>query len=179
LHQSTEMDVEKLDCGLCVVRPWRLADKPALLRHANNRNVWRNLADRFPHPYTDADADGWLTKISQAPGALRWAIEVEGEAVGGIGAEPGEGIFAKTANFGYWLGEEFWGRGIMTAAVRGTANYALEALDLARLESPVFEWNPASMRVLEKCGFQREGVKRKGIFKDGEIIDAVVYARLR
>lgn len=168
-----------LDCGPCVVRPWRLADKPALLRHANNRNVWRNLAHRFPHPYTEADADAWLTTFSQQPGHLRWAIDVAGEAVGGIGAEPGEGIFAKTGNFGYWLGEAFWGRGIMTAAVRVTANYAFETLDLARLESPVFEWNPASMRVLEKCGFEREGVRRKGIFKDGQIIDAVMYARVR
>ena len=159
-----------LNCGPCVVRPWRLADKAALLRHANNR---------FPHPYTEADADAWLTVFSKEPGHLRWAIDVEGEAVGGIGAEPGEGIFAKTGNFGYWLGETFWNRGIMTAAVRATADYALEVLDLARLESPVFEWNPASMRVLEKCGFQREGVRRKGIFKDGQIIDAVIYARVR
>jgi len=167
-----------LNCGPCVVRPWRLADKPALLRHANNRNVWRNLAHRFPHPYTEADADAWLTVFSQEPGHLRWAIDVEGEAVGGIGAEPGEGIFAKTGNFGYWLGETFWNRGIMTAAVRATADYALEVLDLARLESPVFEWNPASMRVLEKCGFQREGVLRRSIVKDGELIDQVLYARL-
>lgn len=169
----------QLDCGLCVVRPWHLADKPSLLRHANNRNVWRNLAHRFPHPYTEADADTWLTKIAGQPGNLRWAIEVNGEAVGGIGAEPGEGVFAKTGNVGYWLGESFWGRGIMTAAVRATSNYAFGALDLVRLESPVFEWNPASMRVLEKCGFEREGVRRKGIFKDGEIIDAVIYARIR
>jgi ribosomal-protein-alanine N-acetyltransferase len=169
----------RLDCGLCVLRPWRLTDKPALLRHANSREVWRNLADRFPHPYTEADADLWLTKFSQLPGSLRWAIEVEGEAVGGIGAEPGEGIFGKTANFGYWLGEALWGRGIMTAAVRGMADHALQALDLVRLESPVFEWNPASMRVLEKCGFEREGVRRKSIFKDGQVIDAVVYVRLR
>jgi len=173
------MDDTILDCGLCVVRPWRVADKPSLLRHANNRNVWRNLAHRFPHPYTDADADAWLGKISGQAGQLRLAIAVDGQAVGGIGAEPGEGIFSKTANFGYWLGEEFWGRGIMTAAVRATADYALEVLDLARLESPVFEWNPASMRVLEKSGFQREGVRRKGVFKDGQIIDAVIYARVR
>lgn len=173
------MDDIRLDCGPCVVRPWRIADKPSLLRHANNKNVWRNLAHRFPHPYTDADADFWLGKLSREPGQLRWAIEVEGAAVGGIGAEPGEGIFAKTGNFGYWLGEEFWGRGIMTAAARTTSDYALTTMDLARLESPVFEWNPASMRVLEKCGFEREGVRRKGIFKDGQIIDAVIYARVK
>ena len=168
-----------LDCGLCVVRPWRPSDKNALLRHANNRNVWRNLAHRFPNPYTEADADAWLTTFSQQPGALRWAIEVQGESVGGIGVEPGEGIFSKTGNFGYWLGETFWGRGIMTAAARATADHALQTMDLVRLESPVFEWNPASMRVLEKSGFQREGVRRKGIFKDGQIIDAIIYARIR
>ena len=178
-RRSTEMDATPLDCGLCVVRPWRVTDKPSLLRQANNRNVWRNLAHRFPHPYTDADADAWLEQISREPGHLRWAIEVNGDAVGGIGAEPGEGIFAQTGNFGYWLGEAFWGRGIMTAAVRSTADYALKVLDLARLESPVFEWNPASMRVLEKCEFQREGVRRKGVFKDGQIIDAVIYALVK
>jgi RimJ/RimL family protein N-acetyltransferase len=158
------------------VRPWRVTDKPSLLRHANNRNVWRNLAHRFPHPYTEADADYWLTRISHPS---RWAIEVEGEAVGGIGVEPGEGIFCKTGNFGYWLGEALWGRGIMTAAVRNTADYLLKTRDLARLESPVFEWNPASMRVLEKCGFERESVRRKSVFKDGHLIDEVIYARLR
>jgi [ribosomal protein S5]-alanine N-acetyltransferase len=167
----------QLDCGLCVVRPWRLADKSSLLLHANNRKVWRNLAHRFPHPYTEADADAWLSKLSREPGKLRWAIEVDGAAVGGIGAERGEGVFGKTANFGYWLGEAFWGRGIMTAAVRATSDHVLGKMDLVRLESPVFEWNPASMRVLEKCGFEREGIQRKGIFKDGQVIDAVIYAR--
>jgi RimJ/RimL family protein N-acetyltransferase len=180
-NRVTEMDSAslQLDCGLCVVRPWRLSDKQSLLSHANNRNVWRNLAHRFPHPYTEADADSWLTKFAQQPGSLRLAIDVGGEAVGGIGAEPGEGIFEKSATFGYWLGEAFWGRGIMTAAARATSNYVLATTPLVRLEAPVFEWNPASMRVLEKCGFEREGVRRKRVFKDGKIVDEVLYARVR
>jgi RimJ/RimL family protein N-acetyltransferase len=168
-----------LDCGLCVVRDWRPTDKPALLRLANNRNVWRNLTHRFPHPYTEADADSWLTLLAQNPNPTNWAIEVEGQAAGGIGVRVGEGVYAKSGEFGYWLGEPYWGRGIVTAAVRATAEYIQTHLDLVRLVAPVFEWNPASMRVLEKCGFVREGVLRKSIIKDGQIIDAVLYARIR
>ena len=168
----------ELDCGPCVVREWQPSDKGSLVRMADNRNVWRNLAHRFPHPYTEADADAWFSRLAAMPRPTAWAIEVEGAAVGGVGIDIGEGIFARKANFGYWLGEPYWGRGIMTAAVRTTAEFALEHFDLARLESPVFEWNPASMRVLEKCGFQREGVMRKSVSKDGQIIDAVLYARV-
>jgi RimJ/RimL family protein N-acetyltransferase len=164
-----------LDCGNCIVRDWRTTDKSALLRLANNRNVWRNLRDRFPHPYTEADADAWLSLVASSPNPTGWCIEVGGEAVGGIGLRMGEGVYAKSAEFGYWLGEPFWGRGIMTAAVQATSEYALDQFDLVRLESPVFEWNPSSMRVLEKCGFVREAVLRKSVFKDGQIIDAVLY----
>ena len=169
----------KLDCEKCLVRDWQPSDKAALLRHANNRNVWRNLAHRFPHPYTEADADAWLGLVAKGAGRTNWAIDIGGEAVGGIGVDPGEGIYAKSGRFGYWLGEPFWGRGVMTAAVRATTSYIFDNLDLVRLEAPVFEWNPASMRVLEKCGFVREGILRRSIFKDGEIIDGVLYARLR
>ena len=168
-----------LDCEKCRVRNWRLSDKPSLLRLADNRNVARNLAHRFPHPYTEADADAWFVLLANTPQPTHWAIDVDGEAVGGIGIDVGEGIYSRTARFGYWLGEPFWGQGIMTAAVRATSDFVLDHFGLVRLEAPVFEWNPASMRVLEKCGFVREGVQRKGVFKEGQIIDAVVYARVR
>ncbi len=168
----------ELDCGPCLVRDWQPSDKASLVSHANNRNVWRNLAHRFPHPYTGADADGWFALLADMPRPTHWAIEVDGAAVGGVGVDLGEGIFARTGKLGYWLAEPFWGRGIMTAVVNATAELAFEHFSLVRLESPVFEWNPASMRVLEKCGFQREGVMRRSIFKDGRIIDAVLYARL-
>jgi len=168
-----------LECEKCRVRNWRLADKPSLLRMADNRNVARNLAHRFPHPYTEADADSWFSLLANVSHPTHWAIEVDDAAVGGIGVDVGEGIYAKSGRFRYWLGEPFWGRGIMTAAVRATSDYILQAFDVVRLESPVFEWNPASMRVLEKCGFEREGVQRRGVFKEGQIIDAVIYARVR
>lgn len=146
------------------------------MRFANNRNVWRNLKDVFPHPYTEADADRWLTAQAQAREPTDWAIEVDQLAVGGIGVTLGDGVHAKSAHFGYWLAEPYWGRGIMTDAVKALAPYAMRKFGLVRLEAPVFAWNPASMRVLEKCGWQREGVLRASAFKDGEIIDQVLYA---
>ncbi|MEJ0086950.1 MAG: GNAT family N-acetyltransferase [Pseudomonadota bacterium] len=169
----------RLDCGSCVVRDWDLADKPSLLRFANNRKIWRNLTHRFPHPYTEADADSWFSRLAGRAGQFNWAIEVDQLAVGGIGTDRGEGVYAKGARFGYWLCEPYWGRGITTAAVRAVVDHVFSRFDLVRLEAPVFEWNPASMRVLEKCGFVREGVLRKSIEKDGQIIDAVLYTRLR
>jgi [ribosomal protein S5]-alanine N-acetyltransferase len=168
-----------LECEKCLVRDWRPADKSSLLRMADNGKVARNLANRFPHPYTESDADAWFALLAKIPHPTHWAIEVDGEAVGGIGLDVGEGIYAKAGRFGYWLGEPYWGRGIMTAAVRATSDFILSNFDVVRLEAPVFEWNPASMRVLAKCGFVREGVQRKGVFKEGQIIDAVIYARVR
>ncbi len=169
----------RLNCGPCLVRDWRTSDRESLVTFANNVNVWRNLSHRFPHPYTEADADEWLALVAGQPDATSWALEVEGRAVGGIGVEPGEGVYAKSARFGYWLGEPWWGRGIMTAAAKATANFVLAQYDFVRLEAAVFAWNPASMRVLEKAGFEREGVLRQSVWKDGRIADAVLYARLR
>jgi RimJ/RimL family protein N-acetyltransferase len=162
----------------CVLRPWRATDKADLIRHADNRNVWRNMTHTFPHPYTEDDADLWL-EIAANPGAsIQLAIDVEGRVVGGIGAIAGEGVFASTAQFGYWLGEAFWGRGIATAAARALASRIGSEGLFARLEAEVFEWNPASMRVLEKAGFEREAVLRCGATKDGRLIDTVLYARV-
>jgi len=166
-----------LDCGPCVVRNWRMSDIDSLLRHADNRKVWLNVGDRFPHPYTKEAAHDWCTQLADRPHATHWAIDIGGDAVGGVGMDIGDDIYCLTAHFGYWLGEDYWGRGIMTAVVGSVADYVLEHYRLARLQAPVFEWNPASMRVLEKCGFEREAVLRNGAFKDGRVIDTVLYAR--
>lgn len=169
----------RLADGPCAVRDWRPGDEPDLVAAADNRNVWRNLQHRFPHPYTAADARDWFALLAAMAEPTHWAVEVDGRAVGGVGVDPGEGIFARSGQFGYWLAEPYWGRGIMTAAVRLAAAYALDRFDLVRLEAPVFAWNPASMRVLEKSGFVREGILRRSVLKDGQLIDQVLYARLR
>jgi [ribosomal protein S5]-alanine N-acetyltransferase len=159
-----------------VVRHWARSDKASLVRHANNRNIWRNLTHRFPHPYTDVHAEAWFAMLEGMGEPSHWAIEVDGEALGAIGCRLGEGVYKRSAQFGYWLGEAYWGRGIMTAAVKAVVPYAMECFRLVRLESPVFEGNPASMRVLEKCGFTREAMLKASVFKDGELIDSVLYA---
>jgi [ribosomal protein S5]-alanine N-acetyltransferase len=169
----------RFECTSCVVRDWARSDKSSLLRVANNRRVWRNLTHKFPHPYAETDAEWWFGFLERMPEPTHWAIEVDGQAVGGIGVDPGEGVYIKSGLFGYWLGEEYWGRGIMTQAVKVVAPYVMSRFGLVRLDSPVFAWNPASMRVLEKCGFVREGVSRASVFKDGELVDQVLYGLVR
>ena len=166
----------RLETPTCVIRDWSPADRADLMRFANNRAIWRNLTDVFPHPYAEADADAWLATVASAPEPTHWAIEVDGHAVGNIGVAIGEGVFCKKADIGYWLAEPYWGRGIMSDAVRAVAPFAMDRFGLVRLEASVFAWNPASMRVLEHCGFVREGVARTSVFKDGELIDEVDYA---
>jgi RimJ/RimL family protein N-acetyltransferase len=155
-----------------------VGDEASLVRHANNRLVWRNLS-RLPHPYTTADAHAWIARAGAQSPVTDFAIAVDGEAVGGIGVELGRDVFHRSAEIGYWLGEAYWGRGIATEAVRALTEYAFVTFDLCRLHAGVFEWNPASMRVLEKAGYTLEARHRKNVTKDGETIDRLVYALVR
>lgn len=169
----------RLELSQCVLRPWHRDDVAALVRHANNRNIWRNVRDRFPHPYTQEDAELWVSLANNNPYEPALAIEVNGEAVGGIGLIFGHDIDRRSAEIGYWLSEEYWGRGITTEAVQALTQYAFAHFDLARIWACVFEWNPSSMRVLEKAGFVREGILRKAATKDRQTIDVVMYAMTR
>lgn len=170
----------EIDCGPCLLRPWRRSDRDALLRYADDRRVWRNLRDHFPHPYTEADADEWLAHAADEPAPEgTWAVEVDGVAAGTVSLHRGRADEGCGAEIGYWLGEPFWGRGIATAAVRGATEAALAEPGLCRVFSAVFAWNPASMRVLEKAGYLREGTMVRATFKDGVLVDRVLYARTR
>src|SRR5512139_1268896 len=161
-----------------ILRDWAESDCDSLVRHANNRLVWRNLKDSFPHPYTHADAVWWVQHTAALSDDVHLAIDLAGEAIGGIGYGGKHGIYAHTAHFGYWLGQAHWGKGIATVAARALKEHAFAHSRLVRLEAPVFAWNPASMRVLEKAGFVREGVLRKSALKDGQLIDQVMYAAI-
>lgn len=162
-----------------VIRSWRSDDALALARHANNRRVWANLRDRFPSPYTLDDADGWLRHCARAVPATDFALDVDGEAVGGIGVVLRSDVERVDAEVGYWLGEAHWGKGVMSGAMQVFAPWALERFNLARLHAHVFHFNAASARVLEKAGFTLEGRLRHSAVKDGSLIDQLLYARLR
>ena len=128
-----------------------MADRSALIQHANNRSVSRNLRDPFPFPYGEAEADQWLA-YATAPPWGEYAIEVSGEAAGGFGFRRRSHEESHTVEVGYWLGEIYWGRGIISETVATMTRLALAEADIYRLFAPVFSWNPASMRVLEKAG---------------------------
>lgn len=163
-----------------VFRNWRAGDVPALCRYGNNRNVWLNLLDRFPHPYGVRDAKRWIAlNNATLSAAVNFAIDLSGEVIGGVGLDRKQDVHRGTAEVGYWVGEPFWGRGIATAAVRFITGYAFSALPLLRLEARVFAWNPASARVLEKAGFRLEGRLRQAITKDGRVGDALLFALCR
>jgi RimJ/RimL family protein N-acetyltransferase len=162
------------------LRPFRDADAPAIARHANNRAIWRNLTSLFPRPYTLADAEVWLAHCRDTThGEIHFAIDLAGECVGVIGLCPAAGRDVDYLGLGYWLAEPHWGRGIMGEAARLVVDFAFTALPCHRLEAWVFEYNPASARVLEKCGFTREGRLRARALKDGQHIDQIYYGLLR
>ncbi|UYZ58454.1 GNAT family N-acetyltransferase [Hymenobacter latericus] len=159
------------------LRPFAAADAPALARHANDRDIWLNLRDRFPHPYSLADAE-WYLGFVQHEGAadVHLCIEVDGEATGSISVLFQGDVHRREAEIGYWLGRAHWGRGIATAAVQALTAYALGNFDVCRLYATVFEHNLASARVLEKAGYTLEARLRKSITKDGQTLDGLLYA---
>ena len=161
------------------IRDWRIGDEDSLARHANNHKIWRNVRDAFPHPYTLADAEEWISSASTAMPVTSFAIEVEGEAAGGIGFILGADIHRRSAEIGYWLGEQYWGRGIVGEAVRAMTDYGFETFDLARIWAGVFEWNPASSRVLEKAGYLFEARLKMAATKEGLTVDELIYAVTR
>jgi RimJ/RimL family protein N-acetyltransferase len=168
--------VEPLILNTCIVRPWRSTDLESLVRYANNRNIWINLRDRFPHPYTHRDGHVFLRQaLAQSP-ETAFAIAVGGEAVGGIGYQPQTDVERVSAEIGYWLGEPFWGRGIATEALVAVTRRAIETHRLTRLFAVPFAWNTASCRVLEKAGYVLEARLRRSAIKDGHVTDQLQYA---
>jgi [ribosomal protein S5]-alanine N-acetyltransferase len=160
------------------VRPWRMTDAESLVRHANDAAVARQLRDRFPQPYTASDAAAFLRVSAGARDSSNFAIEVEGLAVGGVGFVRGTDVERYSAEIGYWLGSSYWGRGIMTEVLALVTGYAFESLNLLRLYALPFADNAASVRVLEKAGYAREGLLRASAVKFGQPRDQLLYAAI-
>jgi len=162
-----------------LLRPWRSEDAEALARNANEREITRSLRDAFPHPYSLEHARAWLASVCPVRPVRFFAIEIEGEAAGGIGVSRLDDIYRHTGEIAYWLAKRHWNRGIVSQAVDAITRYAFTELDLARLQAGVLAWNVGSIRVLEKCGYVREGLQRRGAYKEGQFADLVLFARLR
>ena len=161
------------------LRSFELTDIDRLAEIANNRNISINLRDGFPFPYTVIDAKNFIRNCMKQNPNTTFAIEYEGEYVGNIGLVKGTDIYRKSAEIGYFIGEPYWNKGIVTQAVNLITAFGFEILDIERIHTGVFDYNLASQRVLEKCGFQREGLFRKSIFKAGRICDEIRYSKLK
>lgn len=151
------------------LRVWTPEDIPSLTFHINNINIWNNTRDGLPHPYTEEDAENFIKMNMEHEGpAENFAIDIDGKAVGGVGFVMGSDVERISAEIGYWLGEQYWGRGIMTSAVQEAVKYAFETLPVMRIYAGVFEYNIPSMKVLEKAGFKKEAILRKAVIKNGQ-----------
>ena len=166
----------RLELMRAVVRSWQPSDTRAIVRHANNRQVWLMLRDQCPHPYSERDSARFIAHVRTQQPETSFAIEVDGEAAGGIGLKLQTDIERVSAEIGYWLGQDYWGRGICAEAVRAVTAYAVDAYGLTRVFAVPFAHNPASCRVLEKAGYVLEGTKRRSAIKDGRVCDQKLYA---
>ena len=158
------------------IRPWEISDLISLVKHANNLNVAKNLSTKFPYPYTETDGKAFIEFATKDNPIHIFTIDINGEAVGGIGIHPGTDVFIKNAELGYWLGEPFWGQGIISNAIKQIIDFAFTTYDIDRIVARTLGTNIASQKVLEKNSFILEGHFEKVLFINGEYLDELVYA---
>lgn len=158
------------------IRQWNIKDLDSLVKFANNWNVAKNLTDKFPYPYNKSDGKAFIEFANMDNPIHIFAIDINGDAVGGIGIHPQSDIFLKNAELGYWLGEPFWGQKIITNAVRQMVEFGFSTYEIDRIFARPFGTNIASQKILEKNNFKLEGRYEKVLFKNGEYLDELVYA---
>ena len=159
------------------LRPWKIDDAATLTAYFNNVNIWNNLRDYIPHPYTDDDAVKFINSQAELLPTQNFAILDEQEIVGGIGLVLQEDVYKMNVELGYWVAEQFWGKGVATIAVGLFTQYVFETFAINRIVAEVFDYNRASMRVLEKNGYYLESVRRKGILKNDFLTDDFVWVK--
>lgn len=160
------------------IRAFSLGDVLGLVEIANNRNISDNLSDGFSNPFTEEAAIKFINETLSSEVISRFAIIYEGKHVGNIGLHPQTDIYARNAEVGYFIGEAYWGKGIATKAIELIVQHGFEKLDLVRIFAGVFSYNKGSMRALEKCGFEFEGISRHGAVKNNKILDVHEFAVL-
>lgn len=165
----------------CRIRKWELSDAKDLAAALSNTKIQDNLRDGLPYPYTEQDGTDYISAMLSADenDTFAFAITVEGKVIGSIGIFRQGNIHRQTAEVGYYIAEEYWGKGIMTEAIKQICKYVFDNSDIIRIYAEPFAYNTASCRVLEKAGFQYEGTLRKNAVKNGKIIDMKMYSLLR
>ncbi|MBK7851914.1 MAG: GNAT family N-acetyltransferase [Bacteroidetes bacterium] len=158
------------------VRNWKESDAEALAKYANNNKIEANLRDGFPFPYSLEEAHKFIASVQATDPVTIFAIEVGGEAIGSIGYFPKDNIYKYNAEIGYWIGEPFWGRGIIPEVLRVMTEYIFETTRLTRIYAEVFGRNTASARALEKAGFKKEATIRQNIIKNNKTDDTLIYS---
>lgn len=158
------------------LRPWRKDDLDNLVKYANNSNIASKLTDKFPYPYTSENGRWFIDFANSHTPPHVLCIDIDGVACGGIGIHPQEDIQRKNAELGYWLGEPFWGQGIISKAIPKMVEYGFSNFDITRIFARPFGSNLASQRVLEKCGFTLEATFKQTLFKNGNFEDELVFA---
>jgi [ribosomal protein S5]-alanine N-acetyltransferase len=161
------------------IKPLSERDAAAVAAYANNEKIAVNLRDGFPHPYTLEHAESFIRNMCLKEPPMIFAIEFQGQFCGVIGLHGQEDVYRQTSEIGYWIAEPFWGKGIASEAVRLVTDYGLNELGFVRIHTGVFEYNKASMRVLEKNGYQLDGIFRKSVTKMGRIWDEYRYSIIR
>ena len=163
------------------IRKWELADAKDLATALSNRKILDNLRDGLPYPYTEQDGKDFIVAMLAADEnfTFAFAITLDGKVIGSIGAFRQENIHKHTAELGYYIAEEHWGKGIMTEAVKQLCDYVFSHTDMIRIYAEPFAYNIGSQRVLEKAGFQYEGTLRNNAVKNGKILDMKMYSILR
>ncbi len=160
------------------IRPLKFSDKTELAKLANNKKVWDNLRDYIPYPYKESDAVFFIESTNKEVPKQTFGIEYKGKLSGVIGLIMQKDVYQKSAEIGYWVGEPFWGNGIATSAVELITKYGFDTLDLNRIFAGVFEYNIASMSVLEKNGYKKEGIFKNAILKNDKICDEHRFYKL-
>lgn len=165
----------------CRIREWRIEDASRLAEMLNNRNILNNLRDGLPYPYTETDAEEYINSMLMANKnkTFAFAITVDDKVVGSIGVFRCDNIHSRTAEMGYYIGEPYWGCGLGTSAVTQVCTYIFENTDIIRIFAEPFAYNTASCRVLEKAGFQFEGLLRSNAVKNGNVIDMKMYSLIK
>lgn len=166
---------------ICRIRKWQLSDAADLAAALSNKKIQNNLRDGLPYPYTEQDAAEYISAMLSADEneTFAFAVTKDNKVIGSIGAFRQGNIHRQTAELGYYIAEEYWGRGIMTEAVNQICKYVFSIGDIIRIYAEPFAHNTASCRVLEKAGFQYEGTLRSNAVKNGIVCDMKMYSLLK